>query len=97
MTHNPLIIAPALTVLMAITGLAFGLVYFATLKRSVTLFATGRGWLGPLMITAGRIGPAVAFIFVAAKLGAAPLLAAFVGFLQARSITRQAARAPTHF
>jgi hypothetical protein len=92
MTHNALSIDPELTILMAVAGLAFGLVYFATLKRSVMLFAAGRGWLGPLALTLGRIGAAVAFLFVAAKLGAAPLLAAFIGFLMARALALRAER-----
>jgi N-ATPase, AtpR subunit len=84
MTHN--------TILMAVAGLAFGVVYFASLKRSVTLFVGGRGWLGPLALILGRIGAAVAFLFIAAKLGAAPLPVAFIGFLMARALALRAER-----
>lgn len=92
MTHNALFIDPGLTILMALAGLAFGLVYFATLKRSVTLFVEGKSWLRLLALTLGRIGAAVAFLYVAAKLGAAPLLAAFIGFLMARALALRAER-----
>ena len=73
-----------LTITMAFAGLMFGLLYFATLKRSVALFVTG-GWFDPVALTLGRIGAVVGLLFLAAKLGAAPLLAAFIGFLLARS------------
>ena len=86
MTHNAVIIDPELTLLMAVAGLAFGFVYFASLKRSVSLFVGGKGWLGPLALTLGRIGAAAALLFVAAQLGAAPLLASFIGFLMARAL-----------
>ena len=92
MTHHAFIIDPARTVLMAVAGLAFGLVYFASLKRSVSLLVSDKGWLGPLALTLGRIGAAVGFLFVAAKLGAAPLLAAFIGFLMARALALRAER-----
>jgi hypothetical protein len=73
-----------MTVAMACAGLAFGLLYFAALRRSVTLLAARRGWFGPLALTLGRIGAAAIFLGIAAKLGAGPLLAAFAGFLLAR-------------
>jgi hypothetical protein len=90
MTHSTLMTHPELTLMMAFTGLLLGLIYFATLKRSVNLFVGGKGWFGPLALTLGRIGAAAAFLFVAAKLGAAPLLAAFIGFLIARVLALRA-------
>ena len=92
MTYNSLLAHPELVVMTALAGLMFGLLYFALLKRSVTLFVGGRSWLGPLALTLGRIGAAIAFLSVAAKLGAAPLLAAFVGFLMARALALRAER-----
>ena len=77
---------------MALSGFAFGLVYFAALERSVTLFASNRGWLGPLAFTLGRMAAAVLFLGLAAKLGASFLLAAFLGFLLARAVSLRAAR-----
>ena len=90
MTHHAFTTDPELTLLMAIAGLAFGFVHFASLKRSVSLFVGRKGWFGPLALTLGRIAAAVAFLFVAAKLGAAPLLAAFIGFLMARALALRA-------
>ena len=92
MTHNALTIDPELTFLMALAGLAFGFVYFASLKRSVTMFVGGKGWLGPFALTLGRMGAAVGYLFVAVKLGPAPLLATFIGFLMARASALRAER-----
>jgi hypothetical protein len=80
----------ALTILMVFAGLAFGLFYFAALKRSVALFVGDHGWSAPLALTAGRISASVIFLFGVAKLGAAPLLAAFIGFLIARALALRA-------
>ena len=92
MTHNSLIIHSELTFMMALAGFALGLAYFAALKRSVALFVGGKGWFGLLALTLGRIGAAAGSLFVAAKLGAAPLLAAFIGFLMARALALRAER-----
>ena len=83
---------PEFALAMAFAGLIFGLLYFALLKRSVTLFATGHGWAGPLGFTILRIMGAVGFLFIAAKLGAGPLLAAFTGFLIARALALRVER-----
>jgi hypothetical protein len=85
MTYAAMISRSALMVIMAIAGLVFGSLYFAALKRSVTLFVGGCRWLRPLALTLGRMTAAAAFLFIVAKLGAAPLLAAFAGFLVARA------------
>jgi hypothetical protein len=82
----------ALIVTMAVAGIVFGLVYFATLRRAVTLFTAGRGWIGPLTLTLARIAAAVIFLGLAAKLGAAALIAAFLGFLLARTVMLRVAR-----
>lgn len=92
MTHNVLINHPGLAVVMAIAGCLFGWQYFAMLKRSVKLFVGGHGRRGLLAHTLGRMGIAAAFLFVAAKLGAASLLAAFTGFLFARALALRAER-----
>jgi len=86
MTDISLIAHPELTLLMAFAGLMLGLLYFAALKRSVALLVGGDGWLGPLALTLGRIAAAAIFLFVAAKLGAAPLLGGFAGILTARAL-----------
>ena len=82
----------ALAAAMIISGLAFGLLYFATLKRAAALVASGGGWMGPLGLTLARIVAAVIFLSLAAKLGAAALLAAFLGFLLARALALRAVR-----
>ena len=92
MTRHIPITQPELMALVAISGLVLGLLYFAALKRSVGLLVGGKGWLGPLALTLGRIGAAVAVLFVAARFGAAPLLAAFIGFLTARAVALRAER-----
>lgn len=92
MTHNSFIADAELTAMMASAGLLFGLLYFAALKRSVTLFVGGKGWAGPLALTLGRIGAAIGFLAIGAKLGAAPLLGGFAGFLIARALTLRAQR-----
>ena len=82
----------ALAAGMIISGFAFGLLYFATLKRAAALFASGSSWMGPLGLTLGRIAAAVIFLSLAARLGAAALLAAFLGFMLARALALRAAR-----
>jgi hypothetical protein len=84
MINVPLLPVIAQGMTMALAGFVFGLIYFAALERTVILFASGRGWLGPLGLTLGRAAAAVIFLGLAAKLGALSLLAAFVGFLLAR-------------
>ncbi len=82
----------ALLAAMALTGFIFGLIYFLALWRTASLFATGRGSLAPAFLTVGRIAAAALFLTLAAKLGAAYLLAAFCGFLFARTAALQHAR-----
>ena len=73
-------------------GLAFGLAYFAALRRTASLYATGAGWRAPALLTLGRIAAAAVFFAVAAQFGMAGLLAAFIGFLAARGVALRAAR-----
>lgn len=73
-----------LALAMAPVGFAFGLVYFAALRRSVARLAairlaTDRSWLEPVALTLGRWG-------------AASLLATFAGFLLARAFAVRVAR-----
>jgi N-ATPase, AtpR subunit len=91
MSHETLLGMPALAMTMAASGFVFGLAYFAVLRRTATSFATGRR-LAALVFTLGRIGAAVLFLGLAAKLGAASLLAAFAGFLLARMLALRGAR-----
>ncbi len=79
---------------MALAGFVFGLVYFAALERTALLLVSGRGWLGPLAFTLGRMAAAVIFLGLAAKFGALTLAAAFIGFLLARSFALRGAGGP---
>jgi N-ATPase, AtpR subunit len=90
MTYNIFVANAELTAMMAVAGLLFGLLYFASLKRSVTLFVGGKGCHGPIVLTLGRFGAAIGFLLIAAKLGAAPLLGGFTGFLMARALVLRA-------
>jgi len=86
MTDKPFAIDPEVTALLAVSGLTFGFAYFASLKRSVTLLTSGYGWIRPVAYGLGRFCAAAGFLFVAVNFGAAPLLAAFAGFLLARVV-----------
>ena len=81
-----------LAMIAGCAGFALGLAYFAMLRRTVASLATRRGWMRPLSLTLGRIAAAVILFAGAAKLGAAALLAAFLGFLAARALALGAAR-----
>jgi hypothetical protein len=79
---------------MALAGLALGLLYFRALQRTVDRLAGDRGWAGAVGLTLARLAGAVILLTLAARLGAMPLLGAFLGFLMARMIAlRQARRA----
>lgn len=83
---------PALAAAMAAAGFVFGLAYFAALRQSVAALAAGADWWRPAALTLGRIAAALVFLVLAAKLGAAALLAALAGFLAARAAALRAAR-----
>lgn len=78
--------------MMTSAGFAFGLLYFAALRHTVALLSARKGWAGPVAFTAGRIAAALAALTLCARLGAAALLAAFLGFLLARTVTLRRAR-----
>jgi hypothetical protein len=93
MTQHAALIEGELAILMAIAGHACGLAYFAALRRGVLLLAGGKGRLRPqLLLALGRIASAVALLSAAAQFGAAPLLAALLGFLAARALVLRAQR-----
>ena len=75
----------------AATGLVFGLLYFAALRRAVDLCGDGRR-LAAAALTLGRLICAIAFFGLAARLGALSLLIAFTGFLLARTLVLRAPR-----
>lgn len=86
MTGVPLPSMPGLAVAMGLAGFGFGLFYFAAVQRTAVLLAARKSWLGPLALTLGRIAAAAIFLALAAKLGGASLLSAFLGFLLARAV-----------
>jgi hypothetical protein len=92
MTRETVVTYAGLALAMASTGFALGLVYFVALRKSVALFVRGTCWWGASALTIGRVGAAIVFLTLAAKLGAATLLAAFAGFLLARSVALRSAR-----
>ncbi len=81
-----------LTLATALMGFVIGLVYFAALHKSVVLFATESTRLGASALTIGRIVALAVILSFTARLGATPLLAAFLGFLLARAIALRVAR-----
>ena len=70
----------------AFAGLAFGLAYFAVLRKTVDLHAAGHGRFAPTILTLGRLVAAILFLGVAARVGALPLISSFIGFLLARAL-----------
>ena len=76
----------------SLAGLVFGLVHFAALRRTVDLYSAGRSRLAAAALTLGRIAGTIVFFGLAARLGALPLLSAFLGFLLARTLALRAAR-----
>jgi NADH:ubiquinone oxidoreductase subunit 6 (subunit J) len=77
---------PELAVAMGLAGFVFGLFYFAAVQRTAVLLAARKSWFAPLALTLGRIAAAAIFLTLAAKLGAASLLSAFLGFLLSRAV-----------
>jgi len=92
MSKTAVVHSAEVALLAASAGFAFGLLYFAALKRCVVVFVAGRSLLAPLGLTLVRFGAAVVCLGLAAQLGAAALLAAFVGFLLARTLVLRLAR-----
>jgi hypothetical protein len=66
-------------------GLAFGFIYFGMLRRTVEFYSSRYNWFWPTVLTFGRIAGAAMLFSCAAKSGAAPLIAACLGFLLARA------------
>ena len=83
---------PLCIVSMAVGGFAGGRVYFAVLRYAADELAARRGWLRPLALSLLRLALAASLFVMAAKLGAAALLAAFLGFLAARAWAVHSAR-----
>ena len=76
----------------ACAGLVVGLVHFAALWWSIERYSAGRGQLAAAALTLGRNAGTIVFLGLAARLGALPLLASFLGFLLARTLALRVAR-----
>jgi N-ATPase, AtpR subunit len=92
MTAGLLASSSALTGIASLAGAGLGAGYFWALRRTTSLYAAGGGMLLPALLTLGRMAAAVLGFTLAAKAGAAPLLAAAAGFLAARSLALRAVR-----
>jgi hypothetical protein len=68
------------------TGLIAGTAYFAAMKLSVRLFVAGAGAARQFLLSLARLAGIVLVFAAAAHFGAAPLIAAFCGFLLARHL-----------
>ena len=76
----------ALAAAVGVAGLAAGLAYFALLRRTAVLFLVPGGGRTALLLTAVRMAAAGLLLWLAARQGALPLLAALGGFVVARMI-----------
>lgn len=82
-----------LIALTASSGAAFGWAYFALLRRWVARYIGQGPAFGTVLSALARIAAAVAFFTVVAHWGLPSLLAAFLGFLLARTCLVRTARA----
>lgn len=87
----PLAYAAGVALAMTLAGLAVGLAYFRGLRLTADLFAQGCGWTLPLGLTLVRLAGLFVFLLLVAQLGAAALIACFLGFLLARAIAVRSA------
>jgi hypothetical protein len=92
MTHDAFSSIAGLALAMACTGFVFGRVYFAALRRTAVGIAAGNGWMFLLALALGRYGAVIILLGLAARLGAIPLLATFLGFLAARRVALHSAK-----
>jgi hypothetical protein len=95
---------PALAALFAAAGLVLGYGYFLSLRRTIDRQAIRGAWLRSLLWSLLRMAAAALFFVVLVRWGgaalgetarrwtAAPLLAAFAGFLVARQLAVRSAR-----
>jgi F1F0 ATPase subunit 2 len=81
-----------LLAVMPAAGIVLGLAYFAALRWTVSLYSNGRSRLGPAVLTVSRLAGMAIALASAARLGALPLLATFLGFLLARALSMHMVR-----
>ena len=77
---------PVLAALAFVAGFGLGLVHFASLGRVSALFLAGGSPVRALALQFARLALLAGFLVLAARLGAAPLLAAALGVLIARAV-----------
>ena len=85
---SALVLAPV----MALVGLASGLVYFRSVQWTVDAVVGGRSWLAPAALTLARIAGIAVVLAIVTRLGPIPLLACFLGVLAARAVALRSAR-----
>ena len=88
----PVFVLNTATCVTFFAGFALGFGYFAVLRRTVDLYVAGNDRLVPAILTLGRLAAAILFLVIAARSGAQPLVASFMGFLLARGLALRAVR-----
>ena len=81
-----------LLALTAVGGALFGWCYFALLRRAVSVYLARGAAFSILASALARLAAAAAFFTVAAHRGIPSVLAAFLGFLLARTYALRTAR-----
>ena len=74
----------SVTAAVACAGLGFGFAYFALVRKTALLFVAPQGRAVAFGLTLGRMAAAALLLWLAARLGALPLLGGLAGFLVAR-------------
>jgi N-ATPase, AtpR subunit len=87
----PLTDTAVVALLAMLVGLVVGLAYFRALRLTADLFAQGRRWTLPLWLTLIRFAGLIAVLFLTVQMGAAALIALFLGFLLGRTIAVRSA------
>jgi hypothetical protein len=90
MTAGPLFHSALSLLLIGVAGLALGLLHFNLLRR--TIDALDAGWRRPALFGLARIIGTLLLFGLVSRLGGPALLAAFAGFLAARSLALRRAR-----
>lgn len=93
MNAASLLSSVVLSAAMVLVGWAFGRTYFWSLRRTVDRHCAGRSGWGPAGLTLARLSGALLVFAGMARLGSAPLVAGFLGFLLARQWALHAAKA----
>ena len=90
--HDAILGLRPAVLLVAVAGFALGIAYFASLRRDVHLSVARHAWLRYIVWALMRIAAAALFFTFAARWGLPALIAAFAGFLAARTLALHRAR-----